>query len=104
MWLPPKSSGTPETWAEWLDSWAMWVQQVGMNIWYGRGGLNVKVSKLSHIVCPVLAPWQGPQSYEWHLFCYVIAVVLCFMGHCPYGLQTTCWYLGRILLLSQMRL
>ncbi|KAF7881599.1 uncharacterized protein EAF02_006287 [Botrytis sinoallii] len=42
MWLPPKSAGSPETWAEWIDSWAMWAQQVGMNIWYGRGGLNVK--------------------------------------------------------------
>ncbi|ESZ98346.1 hypothetical protein SBOR_1224 [Sclerotinia borealis F-4128] len=42
MWLPPKSSGSSETWAEWISSWTMWVQQVGMNIWYGRGGLNVK--------------------------------------------------------------
>ena len=48
MWLPPKSAGSPETWAEWIDSCAMWFQQVGMNIWYGRGGLNVKVSSIVH--------------------------------------------------------
>lgn len=52
MWLPPKSSASPETWTEWIDSWSMWIQQLGMNIWYGRGGLNVKVSKLKcKIIC-----------------------------------------------------
>lgn len=55
MWLPPKASGSPETWAEWIDSWSMWVQQVGMNIWYGRGGLNVKVRKpnMFHVLVPL---------------------------------------------------
>ncbi|KAM3083667.1 hypothetical protein ACMFMG_002216 [Clarireedia jacksonii] len=42
MWLPPRPIGSKETWAEWFDSWKMWCQQVGMNLWYGRGGLNVK--------------------------------------------------------------
>ncbi|PQE15601.1 hypothetical protein CJF30_00005996 [Rutstroemia sp. NJR-2017a BBW] len=45
MWLPPRPIGSKETWAEWFDSWTMWCQQVGMNLWYGRGGLNVKIRR-----------------------------------------------------------
>ncbi|XMA15710.1 hypothetical protein WAI453_008501 [Rhynchosporium graminicola] len=41
MWMPPRSSETKETWGEWLEGWILWTQQVGMNLWYGRGGLNV---------------------------------------------------------------
>lgn len=43
MWMPPRSVELKETWAEWLEAWHMWAQQVRMNLWYGRGGLNVKV-------------------------------------------------------------
>jgi len=42
MWMPPRPSELKETWGEWLEGWSMWVQQVGMNLWFGRGGLNVK--------------------------------------------------------------
>ncbi len=48
-WLPPKSVELDETWGEWLEGWRLWVNQVGMNLWYGRGGLNVKVSLVSFI-------------------------------------------------------
>ncbi|KAL3422878.1 GNAT family acetyltransferase [Phlyctema vagabunda] len=41
-WLPPKPVNEKETWSEWLSGWKLWGQQVGMNLWYGRGGLNVK--------------------------------------------------------------
>lgn len=43
MWMPPKPTGTKESWDEWLEGWKLWAKQVGMNLWYGRGGLNVKV-------------------------------------------------------------
>jgi hypothetical protein len=43
MWLPPRPLQLKETWGEWFESWRVWAQQVGMNLWYGRGGLNVKV-------------------------------------------------------------
>jgi len=43
MWMPPRPSALKETWGEWFEGWKMWAQQVRMNIWYGRGGLNVKV-------------------------------------------------------------
>jgi len=46
MWLPPRHVELKETWGEWWEGWKMWAQQVGMNLWYGRGGLNVKVRVL----------------------------------------------------------
>jgi hypothetical protein len=46
MWMPPRPAELKETWREWLEGWKMWVQQVKMNLWYGRGGLNVKVRGL----------------------------------------------------------
>ncbi|KAG4432665.1 hypothetical protein IFR05_011843 [Cadophora sp. M221] len=42
MWMPPRPAEPKETWGEWWEGWKMWTQQVGMNLWYGRGGLNVK--------------------------------------------------------------
>jgi hypothetical protein len=42
MWLPAKPA-QKETWTEWIESWRLWAAQVGMNLRYGRGGLNVKV-------------------------------------------------------------
>jgi hypothetical protein len=44
-WMPPRPVELKETWGEWWEGWKMWTQQVGMNLWYGRGGLNVKVRK-----------------------------------------------------------
>ena len=44
MWVPPRPVGTKESWGEWAEGWWLWINQVGMNMWYGRGGLNVKVS------------------------------------------------------------
>ena len=58
MWMPPKPAGEKETWAEWLEGWKMWGQQVGMNLWYGRGGLNVKVSStLPVLLFPCFVFW-----------------------------------------------
>jgi len=42
MWMRPRPAQLEETWSEWLEAWKLWIQQVGMNLWYGRGGLNVK--------------------------------------------------------------
>ncbi|RWA13869.1 hypothetical protein EKO27_g1250 [Xylaria grammica] len=41
-WLRPQRAGQPSTWHDWFESWRLWLNQVGMNLWYGRGGLNVK--------------------------------------------------------------
>ncbi|KAH8801647.1 acyl-CoA N-acyltransferase [Xylogone sp. PMI_703] len=42
MWLPPRPADAKGTWTEYFEGWKLWFQQVGMNLWYGRGGLNVK--------------------------------------------------------------
>jgi hypothetical protein len=42
-WLRPQPTGQPQTWYDWFENWRLWFNQVGMNLWYGRGGLNVKV-------------------------------------------------------------
>ncbi|TVY78213.1 hypothetical protein LSUE1_G004673 [Lachnellula suecica] len=42
MWMPPRPTELKESWAERFEGWRMWAQQVRMNLWYGRGGLNVK--------------------------------------------------------------
>ena len=41
-WLPPHSPRAPTTWHDWMGDWWLWLSQVQMNLWYGRGGLNVK--------------------------------------------------------------
>lgn len=43
MWLPPQPADQGRTWNDWLEEWRLWFGQVGMNLWYGRGGLIVKV-------------------------------------------------------------
>ncbi|KAF6831380.1 hypothetical protein CPLU01_06799 [Colletotrichum plurivorum] len=42
MWLPPRAADAPSTWGDWLEGWRLWFGQVNYNLWYGRGGLNVK--------------------------------------------------------------
>lgn len=41
-WLSPRKADDTQTWHEWAGDWWLWLQQVRMNLWYGRGGLNVK--------------------------------------------------------------
>ena len=43
MWMPPRNAELKESWGEWWEGWKLWTSQVAMNLWYGRGGLNVKV-------------------------------------------------------------
>jgi hypothetical protein len=43
MWLRPQPLGQPQSWHDWIEDWRMWFNQGLMNLWYGRGGLNVKV-------------------------------------------------------------
>jgi len=43
MWVPPKPLHERQTWWEWGQTWWLWIQQVGMNVWHGRGGLRVDV-------------------------------------------------------------
>jgi hypothetical protein len=49
MWVPPKPLREGRTWWEWSQSWWLWMQQVVMNLRYGRGGLRVDVASHSKI-------------------------------------------------------
>jgi hypothetical protein len=52
MWMRPRPAELKEAWGEWFEAWKLWIQQVGMNLYYGRGGLNVKVGLLvSFLIC-----------------------------------------------------
>ncbi|KAI5459023.1 acyl-CoA N-acyltransferase [Mariannaea sp. PMI_226] len=42
MWLRPQPAGQPLTWNAWFEGWRLYFGQVAMNLYYGRGGLNVK--------------------------------------------------------------
>lgn len=53
MWLRPQPADQPPTWNDWFESWKLYFGQVRMNLWYGRGGLNVKVC------CPRSCKIQG---------------------------------------------
>ncbi len=41
-WLSPRDPHAPQSWSEYAGDWWLWAMQVRMNLWYGRGGLNVK--------------------------------------------------------------
>jgi hypothetical protein len=43
MWVPPRPLEGNLTWFEWSQGWWLWIQQVHMNLWHGRGGLRVDV-------------------------------------------------------------
>lgn len=42
MWMPPSRPAEPQTWSLYLSYWWLWLGQIRMNIWYGRGGLSTK--------------------------------------------------------------
>lgn len=41
-WMPPKSPHSPQSWSDYFGDWQLWLSQIRMNLWHGRGGLNVK--------------------------------------------------------------
>ena len=41
-WLAPIDPSAPQTWKSWFGDWSLWLNQVYMNVVYGRGGLNVR--------------------------------------------------------------
>ena len=42
MWLPPRRTSEPESWSLYLSYWYLWLNQIRINLWFGRGGLNTK--------------------------------------------------------------
>lgn len=66
MWLrPEKKTDQPATWHDWFEGWRLWLNQVGMNLWYGRGGLIVKryyIWKAAQAKAQS-AVWTDPRGY-----------------------------------------
>lgn len=42
MWMSPHKPSEPESWSLYLSYWGLWLGQIRMNLWYGRGGLSTK--------------------------------------------------------------
>lgn len=73
-WLPPKDSTAGQTWSEWMGEWQLWLAQVRMNLWYGRGGLNVKryyIWKAAQAEAQNTM-WTDPKGYY---FCNIVTVL-----------------------------
>ncbi|KAF5550341.1 acetyltransferase GNAT family [Fusarium napiforme] len=64
MWLRPQPADQPPTWNDWFESWKLYFGQVRMNLWYGRGGLNVKVCYPRSCQVQRVAD-QGQRYYIW---------------------------------------
>ena len=58
MWMLPKPACQKETWDEWAQSWFLSAKQLGMNLWWGRGGLNVKVRMMGRTSQEKLAEYH----------------------------------------------
>ena len=52
MWLRPQKADQPQTWNDWYEGWKLYFNQIGMNLWYGRGGLKVNVSSETLVPTP----------------------------------------------------
>ncbi|KAI1816810.1 acyl-CoA N-acyltransferase [Poronia punctata] len=64
-WLRPELAGQPQTWYDWFEGWRLWFNQLGMNLQFGRGGLNVKrywiwKAAQSNVQSEI---WQDPRGY-----------------------------------------
>ncbi|KAK0264196.1 hypothetical protein LTR91_010179 [Friedmanniomyces endolithicus] len=73
-WLPPRDPAAPRSWHEWRGEWWLWLSQVRMNLWFGRGGLNVQryyVWKARQAEAQA-ALWNDPKGYY---FCNIVTVL-----------------------------
>jgi hypothetical protein len=46
IWVGPRPLAHKPTWDDWMQDWLLWFKQVGMNMRFGRGGLNVNVGSI----------------------------------------------------------
>ncbi|EME47509.1 hypothetical protein DOTSEDRAFT_41907 [Dothistroma septosporum NZE10] len=73
-WLAPSNPFAPQTWSDYFGSWQLWFEQVKMNLWYGRGGLNVKRYYIwkSAQADAQKALWDDKKGY---FFCNIVTVL-----------------------------
>ncbi|TLD29728.1 acetyltransferas-like protein [Venturia nashicola] len=74
FWLPPTPPTQPQSWSLYLSFWYLWLGQIGMNLYYGRGGLNVKRYWLwKEAQASAQAElWDDPEGYY---FCNIVTVL-----------------------------
>ena len=73
-WLAPSNPQAPQTWSSWAGDWWLWLAQVRTNLWYGRGGLNVKryyIWKAAQAEAQAQL-WTDEQGYY---FCNIVTVL-----------------------------
>ena len=74
MWLPPRPPSQPQSWSLYLSSWTLWLAQLRMNLWYGRGGLSTArywVWKASQAAAQAEL-WTSDRGYY---FCNIVTVL-----------------------------
>ncbi|KAK3069962.1 hypothetical protein LTR53_011271 [Teratosphaeriaceae sp. CCFEE 6253] len=74
-WLPPRDPQAPETWHDWAGNWWLWLEQVRMNLWYGRGGLNVRRYWLWKQRQAEAQAGLQPQTPNGYYFCNIVTVL-----------------------------
>ena len=73
-WLRPRDANAPESWSEWAGGWWLYLSQTRMNLFYGRGGLNLKrywIWKATQSQAQSEL-WTDPNGYY---FCNVVTVL-----------------------------
>lgn len=74
MWLAPSPPSQPQSWSLYASSWALWLAQLRMNLWYGRGGLSTArywVWKASQAAAQAEL-WTSARGYY---FCNIVTVL-----------------------------
>lgn len=74
MWAPPHPPSEPQTWSLYMSFWYLWVSQIRMNLWYGRGGLSTKrywIWKERQAEAQGKL-WTSPKGYY---FCNIVTVL-----------------------------
>jgi GNAT superfamily N-acetyltransferase len=73
-WLSPVDPAAPRSWKAWAGDWWLYLSQIHMNLWYGRGGLNVKryyIWKARQAEAQA-ALWDDPKG---DYFCNIVTVL-----------------------------
>ncbi|KAF2004312.1 acyl-CoA N-acyltransferase, partial [Amniculicola lignicola CBS 123094] len=74
MWMPPHPPSEPESWSLYLSYWSLWLSQIRMNLWYGRGGLSTTrywIWKARQAEAQAEL-WTSPRGYY---FCNIVTVL-----------------------------
>lgn len=73
-WLPPHPADEHQSWYSYFGDWQLWLGQIRMNLWYGRGGLNVKRYYIwkSAQAAAQSELWTDPLGY---CFCNIVTVL-----------------------------